>query len=92
MRKLPLVLTINTLTVEPVTDENPDTPAPARVRVLPAPKPKILALPWSLSTSVFATFQFDTPELLADSFEADLSHTRIDKLCKTDEDLAQVAE
>ena len=76
VRKVPLVLTVNTLVVEPVTDDAPDK-ASLPPRAVPLPAAPVVKRPeWSLKSSTFASFEGDTEEVLRASFETDFALTK----------------
>ena len=64
----------------------------ARMACVPRPGPKGLGnrskvrTPWDFSLSVFASYKPDTTKLLNDCFEKDWARTKVDRICKNEEE------
>lgn len=86
---------VNELVVEAVSASNPDLgkAMPRRRSVIVAPTAAAPAPDgWSLAKSVFASFKDETPQLQRKVFDADWSHTKVERIIKDEAELHRVRD
>lgn len=81
--EIPLLPMVNFLSVNPVTNDNPNRPGAMPRRAQPPPPVKHKAkVKWLLKNSVFAKYKQETPSFLDKAFRADWEQSKICKLVK----------